>query len=79
MSQPIGSLCVLASDDHRDWTVGVCQGQGRRLVLRRFDQQEQASEWALEERARRLMSCSTESPTVHFPDDCPCDGNNMTW
>ena len=80
MTEPLGSLCVLASADAREWTVAECQGCGERTVLRRFETQDRAAEWALEERARRAKpSGAGATQAVHFPDDCPCRGTGMTW
>jgi hypothetical protein len=71
MSEPIGSLCVLADEDRRHWLVSICQGGGRKLVLRRFESRDKAAEWAIEERGRRIAKGGT-SVTINFPDDCPC-------
>jgi len=78
MSEPIGSLCVLPDERHEHWVVGICQGGGRKLVLRRFESKDKAAEWAIEERGRR---CGRDdmSLTIHFPDDCPCHGSGSTW
>ena len=78
MNERIGSLCVLRDDGHRHWLVSICQGDGKKLVLRRFEQQDRAAEFAIEERARRLRS-GIASLTIHFPDDCPCSGGGSTW
>jgi hypothetical protein len=78
MSAPIGSLCVLADDSHTHWLVGICQGNGNKLVLRRFESRDKASEWAIEERAR-VAGRGEGSLTIHFPDDCPCEGSGSTW
>lgn len=81
MSEPIGSLCVLPDDQHAHWLVSICQGGGRKLVLRRFESRDKAAEWAIEERARRIKTTngSSQSLTIHFPDDCPCSGGGSTW
>ena len=78
MSEPIGGLCVLADESHQHWLVSICQGGGNKLVLRRFESRAKASEWAIEERARRAGN-GGGSLTIHFPDDCPCCGNGSTW
>ena len=70
-SEPIGSLCVLADESHQHWLVSICQGGGHKLVLRRFERQDEAADWALEERARRIAA-GEELRVIHFPDDCPC-------
>ena len=76
-TEPIGGLCVLADEGHDHWLVSICQGGGRKLVLRRFERKDQAAEWAIAERARRIAS--GEVPCViHFPDDCPCHANDST-
>ena len=77
MSETIGSLCVLPDEHHEHWLVSICQGGGHKLVLRRFESRDKAAEWAIEERSRRMES--GESPTIHFPDDCPCGGSELTW
>ena len=78
MSEPIGGLCVLPDESHRHWLVSICQGGGRKQVLRRFEARDKAAEWAIEERARRAGN-GRESLIIHFPDDCPCQGNGSTW
>ena len=79
MNQPIGSLCVLPDEEHRHWLVSICQGGGRKLLLRRFERRDLAAEWAIEERARRAGAAET-SLTIHFPDDCPCSTTcDLTW
>jgi hypothetical protein len=78
MSNPIGGLCVLRDDSGQQWLVSICQGEGRKLLLRRFESRDKASEWAIEERARRA-SRDDGSLTIHFPDDCPCSGRGSTW
>ena len=77
MSAPIGSLCVLADDSHTHWLVSICQGNGNKLILRRFESRDNAAEWAIEERARRIAS-GEEPRVIHFPDDCPCRANDST-
>ena len=81
MSEPIGSLCVLPDEQHVHWLVSICQGGGRKLVLRRFESRDKAAEWAIQERDRRrkLPNGACASLTIHFPDDCPCTGNESTW
>jgi hypothetical protein len=78
MNEPVGSLCVLADEDHKQWTVSICQGGGNKLVLRRFDSQDQAADFAIEERARR-QQLNDGPMTIHFPDDCPCCGKGRSW
>ena len=78
MSEPIGSLCVLKDNSGSAWLVSICQGGGRKLILRRFESQDKAADWAIEERARRIEK-GEATTTIHFPDDCPCNGNDMTW
>ena len=78
MSEPVGSLCVIPDEHHAHWLVSICQGNGRKLVLRRFESRDKASEWAIEERARRAGK-GEGSLTIHFPDDCPCCGSGSTW
>lgn len=78
MSEPIGSLCVLAAEDRRQWMVSICQGVGRKMILRRFESRDKASEWAIEERARRAGK-GEGSLTIHFPENCPCNGEGSTW
>jgi hypothetical protein len=78
MSEPIGSLCVLRDESKQAWLVSICQGGGRKLILRRFETQDKAADWAIEERARRMEKGESPS-TIHFPDDCPCCGNEMSW
>ena len=78
MTGTIGSLCVLPDDAHDHWLVSICQGGGHKLILRRFESRDHAAEWAIEERARRLAA-GEGSPTIHFPDDCPCGGSGLTW
>ena len=81
MTEPIGSLCVLADEQHAHWLVSICQGGGRKLILRRFESRDKAAEWAIEERARRskLPNGKGQTLTIHFPDDCPCHGGGSTW
>jgi hypothetical protein len=83
MSEPIGSLCVLPDESHAHWLVSICQGGGRKLVLRRFESRDKAADWAIEERARRRKNASLDdaanSLVIHFPDDCPCSGSGSTW
>ena len=78
MTEPIGSLCVLADEQHAHWLVSICQGNGRKLVLRRFESKDKAAEWAIEERGRRWGRDGLPL-TIHFPDDCPCHGSGSTW
>ena len=78
MNEPVGSLCVLADDDHRQWSVSICKGAGEKEVLRRFDSQDQAAEFAIEERGRRQQLCNGPM-VIHFPDDCPCCGSGRRW
>ena len=78
MSEPIGSLCVLRDESHSHWLVSICQGGGRKLVLRRFESRDKAAEWAIEERARR-MDNARATMIIHFPDDCPCSGDGSKW
>ena len=79
MNEPIGALCVMRDDDASEhWVVSICQGNGYKLVLRRFESQDQAGEFAIEERARR-MQIDAGPMTIHFPDDCPCRGGGMKW
>jgi hypothetical protein len=78
MSEPIGSLCVLPDEGASHWLVSICQGGGRKVVLRRFERCDKAAEWAIEERALRAGK-GNGSLTIHFPDDCPCSGNNSSW
>jgi hypothetical protein len=78
MNEPVGDLCVISDPDHRQWSVAICQGEGRRQVLQRFESQDLAAEYAIEERARR-QQLSSGPMTIHFPDDCPCRGNEMKW
>ena len=82
MSEPIGSLCVLPDDQHTHWLVSICEGGGRKLTLRRFESRDKAAEWAIEERDRRRSqpNGTSQTLTIHFPDDCPCHGNaGSTW
>ena len=81
MSEPIGSLCVLPDEQHDHWLVSICQGGGHKLILRRFESRDKAAEWAIEERARRakMPDGARQSLTIHFPDDCPCNGGGSTW
>ena len=82
MNEPVGSLCVLRGDSAdaagEQWLVSICQGGGRKAILARFDSQDEASEFAIDERARR-MQLNSGPLTIHFPDDCPCQGNGMKW
>ena len=78
MNEPVGALCVLRDDASEHWLVSICQGGGRKLVLRRFDSQDEASEFAIEERGRR-MQIDAGPMTIHFPDDCPCRDSGMKW
>ena len=78
MNEPIGSLCVLLDDNHSQWIVSICQGEGRKQILRRFQARDQATEFALQER-QRLMRDGQPDVRIQFPDDCPCIGNSLTW
>ena len=78
MNEPVGGLCVLREDASDQWLVSICQGGGRKLILRRFETKEQASEFAIEERGRR-MQIDAGPLTIHFPDDCPCRGSGKRW
>ena len=78
MNEQIGSLCVRRDDGNQHWLVSICQGGGKKLVIRRFEAQEKATEFALEERARRQRD-GIVSLTIHFADDCPCGGGGSTW
>lgn len=71
MNEPIGSLCVLADADHKQWSVAICQGNGQRVIVRRFDSQDQAADFAIDERARRQKIDKTPI-SILFPDNCPC-------
>ena len=78
MAEPIGSLCVLRDLDSDDWMVSICQGGGYRYVLRRFDSRDAAAAFAIAERARRAQTPSAgASPSIHFPDDCPCHAEQL--
>ena len=79
MSEPIGSLCVIRDESSNHWLVSICQGNGYRHVLRRFESREDASEYAIEERARRTQTVAGASMSIHFPNDCPCGGEGMKW
>ena len=75
MTEPIGSLCVLRDlgGDGDEWQVSICQGNGYRYVLRRFDSRDAAAAFAIAERDRRAQTASGGmSLSIHFPDDCPC-------
>ena len=78
MNEPVGALCVLRDDASEHWLVSICQGGGRKVVLQRFDSQDQASEFAVHERGRR-MQIDSGPMTIHFPEDCPCRGTGMAW
>ena len=78
MNQPVGALCVLRDGASEHWLVSICQGGGEKRVLGCFDSQDQASEFAIAERGRR-MQINSGPMTIHFPDDCPCRGSGMRW
>ena len=78
MNEPIGSLCVLLDDNHTQWIVSICQGQGRKQILRRFESRDKAAEFAMEERARLIRDGQPEV-RIQFPDDCPCIGDGLKW
>jgi hypothetical protein len=78
MKEPVGSLCVLPDDSRINWLVSICQGNGYKHVLRRFETRDKAVEWAIDERARRADQAGM-SLTIHLPDDCPCTGEDLSW
>jgi hypothetical protein len=78
MTEPIGSLCVRQSDGCSEWIVSICQGDGERQILRRFGNRTAAAEFAIEERARRVQG-NMNRLTIHFPDECPCNGAKLIW
>ena len=78
MNEPVGSVCVLRDGASDRWLVSICQGGARKLILRRFETKDQASDFAIEERGRR-MQIDAGPFTIHFPDDCPCRSSGMTW
>jgi hypothetical protein len=71
MNEPVGDLCVLLADDGQTWVVAICRGNRTRDELARFPNREEASEFVLAERDRRLSQHGV-ALDVHFPDDCPC-------
>ena len=82
--EPIGDLCVLPDATHTHWLVSICRGGGNKEVLRRFESHADATEWAIDERARKMQSPAAGPVTIHFPDDCPCHANDnaaggSTW
>jgi hypothetical protein len=71
-------MCVMRDPASRQWLVSMCGGNGRRDVIRRFESQDKASEFAVEERYRRMQT--TSGPIdILFPVTCPCDGSGMKW
>jgi hypothetical protein len=68
---PTGDLCVLREPQGNDWGVWLCAGDGKQQRLKLFPTREEATEFALDERARRAQAGAAEL-VVHFPDDCPC-------
>jgi hypothetical protein len=79
-ADPVGDLCVLPDASHTHWLVSICLGSGNRQVLRRFECHASATEWAIDERARRMQVPGAGPVVIHFPDDCPCHGSEpSTW
>lgn len=64
-------ICVMRSNDHKDWVVSLCQRGAKRCELAQFDSREEAAEFAIAERDRRRAEDGQEA-VIHMPDDCPC-------
>lgn len=70
--QPNGDLCVMREEEGECWSISICRGRKGRQTLAQRPERESAAEFAIAERARRLLKEAQATLTIHFPDDCPC-------